>query len=68
MPLIKTYVGMFCFIFHELLDLLRRPVEGADDVPVVVQVQNQVLAHHCQPDHSNVSPWKHMLISIMLFQ
>ena len=56
MQFIKTYVSMFCLIFHELLDFFRRPVESADDVAVVVQVQDQVLAHHGQPDHANVGP------------
>jgi hypothetical protein len=30
------------------------PVESADDEPVIVQVQDQVLAHHGQPDDPDV--------------
>jgi hypothetical protein len=44
--------GTTFFVFFE-------PVESADDEPVIVQVQDQVLAHHGQPDYPDVGSTVH---------
>ena len=53
-------VGAFGFVGEEVVHLGDGAVEGDHGEAVVVHVQNQILAHDGQTNHSNVSFWFHI--------
>src|ERR1017187_9946914 len=48
----------------EIVHLGDGAIEGRHGKTMVVHVQNQILAHHGQPDKSDVSLWFHLLYSL----
>jgi hypothetical protein len=48
-------LGTLRFIRNKVVDLRDRSVEDRDLVAVIVHIQNKVLAHHSQPDQSDVT-------------
>ena len=49
-------------VVQKLIDLGDRPVEGDHRVSVVVHIHNQVLAHDCQTDQSDICRLFHNLL------
>ena len=49
----------------KVVHLGHRAVEGRHGEPVVVHVQNQVLAHHGQPNNSDISFRFHTFVSVI---
>ena len=54
-------VGAFGFFVEEVVHLRDGAVEGDHGEPVVVHVQDEVLAHDGQADEGNVSIWFHII-------
>jgi hypothetical protein len=44
----------FRLISQKLINLIRGSVVCTDNVAMIIHVQNDVLAHHCQPDEGNI--------------
>ena len=51
----SQHLGVLGLFIEKIIHLRNRPVEGDHREPVVVHVQNQILAHNGQPDYSNIS-------------
>ena len=58
MRLLKTHFFytpiLDCEKSTEMIELVTRPVVGADDESVVVHVEDEVLTHHGQPDQGDI--------------
>ena len=48
------YLCSFRLVVEESVNLVDSAVVGAHDEPVVVHVEDEVLAHHGQPDQGDV--------------
>ena len=48
---------------EKMIHLFRGAVVGDDGEAVVVHVENEILAHHGQPDQCDVSLWFHIKFS-----
>ena len=51
-------LGVLGLVPQKVVNLLDGAVERANGEPVVVHVQDQVLAHDCQSDQRQISPLK----------
>src|SRR5947207_341536 len=56
----------FGFLIKKVVYFRDRPVESHHGEPVVIHVENEILAHHCQPDESDVSFCFHELIWLIV--
>ena len=50
----NLYLCSFRLVVEESVNLVDSAVVGAHDEPVVVHVEDQVLAHHGQPDQGDI--------------
>jgi hypothetical protein len=50
-------------IGEELVHLGHRSIKRHDRKAVIVHVQNQILAHHCQPDYRDITFSFHISLS-----